>query len=203
MTDPPPARHILFLAVVFEGGLIVVAVVLGWLLNRPSLDLIEPSWRGVLTGLAATIPLVPPMLWCARTSWGPIRKMMAEVDTVIAPFFARSSVLELAVIAILAGLGEELLFRGLIQNGLADLTGTAIALLAASLAFGLLHMITPMYASLASLVGLYLGGLLLLTGDLVVPIVTHVAYDMVALSYVRQRWRKGDEVAGNRSKAIK
>jgi len=200
MTDPPPSRHILLLAIVFEGGLIVLAMVLGWLLNRPSLELIQPSWRGVLIGLALTVPLVPLMLWCSRSRWGPIRQLMVEIDAVIAPLLARSSLFDLAIIALLAGLGEELLFRGLVQNGLTDLAGTAIALAVTSLGFGLLHMVTPTYALLATVFGLYLGGLLLVTGDIVVPIVTHVAYDMIALSYLKQRWHEGG-VTGEASRS--
>ena len=51
----------------------------------------------------------------------------------------------------------------------------------ASLLFGLAHFLTVSYAMLASLVGLYLGVLLLLSGNLLVPIVVHALYDLIAL----------------------
>ncbi len=190
MTDPPPPRHILLLAIVFEGGLVGVAVLLGWVLGRPSLELIQPSWRGLLLGLAAAVPLIPVMLWCSHSEWGPMRRLMKEVDQAIAPFFARASVLALLIIAFLAGLGEELLFRGVIQPALLELSGTAISLIVTSLMFGLLHLITPTYAILAAAFGFYFGSLMLTTGDILVPIVAHAVYDVVALGFLRERGRR-------------
>ena len=190
MTDPPPSRSIIFLAIVFEGGLVGVAVLLGWLLGRPSVVLIQPSWRGLLLGVVAAVPLIPVLIWCLHSEWGPMRRLIREVDETIAPYFARASTLALLTIALLAGLGEELLFRGVIQAFLLDLTGTAIALIVTSLVFGLLHLITPTYAFLAAAFGLYLGGLMLATGDILVPIVAHAVYDVVALGFLRDRGRR-------------
>jgi membrane protease YdiL (CAAX protease family) len=63
------------------------------------------------------------------------------------------------------------------------------ALLLAAALFGVLHFITPAYAVLAGLLGLYMGVLYLVTGNLLVPIVVHSLYDFVALLYL-VRWRK-------------
>jgi hypothetical protein len=65
-----------------------------------------------------------------------------------------------------------------------------VALVVASAAFGLAHFITPAYAILAGLAGLYLGGLFLLQGSLTAPIVAHAVYDLVALNYVARRYRQ-------------
>jgi len=62
-------------------------------------------------------------------------------------------------------------------------------LLVASLLFGVVHWLTGLYALLAGMVGLYLGGLYLLTGNLLVPIVVHALYDIVALGYLRKAER--------------
>jgi len=187
MPKPISRRHILLLAIVFEGGLVALAVALGWLWDRPTLRLIQPTWRGFTWGMMATLPLLPALVWFSHSQWGPLRRLMAEVDEFIAPLFARSSLADVTAIALLAGVGEELLFRGLIQAGLTELAGAGVALIAASLLFGLLHWVTRTYAVLAALFGVYLGGLFLATGDLVAPIVTHAMYDVVALVYLRQR----------------
>ncbi|UCG85455.1 MAG: CPBP family intramembrane metalloprotease [Gemmatimonadota bacterium] len=189
MTEPAQRRHILLLAIAFEGGLVALAILLGWLWDRPTWGLIRPSWSGFLWGLAATLPLLPVLLWLSHSKWGPLQRLMAEIDEFIAPVFARSTLLDLAVIALLAGLGEELLFRGLIQTGLTDLAGTGVALMVTSLLFGLLHWVTRAYAVLAALFGVYLGGLLVVSGDIMAPIVTHALYDVVALRYLRTRGR--------------
>ena len=190
MTDSPPSRNIVLLIIVFEGGLVGLAALLAWLLGQPSFALVQPSWRGLLLGVVASGPLIPVMLWCLHSEWGPLRRLVREVDETIAPYFAHASTLDLLIIALLAGLGEELLFRGVIQAFLLELTGAAIALTVTSLLFGLLHFITPTYAFLAAAFGLYLGGLMLTTGDVLVPIVAHAVYDVVALGFLRKRGRR-------------
>jgi membrane protease YdiL (CAAX protease family) len=47
-----------------------------------------------------------------------------------------------------------------------------------------LHALTPTYALLAVLAGAYLGGVWLLSGNLLVVIVAHGIYDFVALLYL-------------------
>ena len=100
----------------------------------------------------------------------------------IAPLFAGSGPLALALVALLAGLGEETLFRGVIQPALAAHLPLWAALAVTAALFGLAHWITPTYALLAGIVGAYLGGLLLVSGNLLAPIVAHALYDLVALT---------------------
>jgi membrane protease YdiL (CAAX protease family) len=91
------------------------------------------------------------------------------------------------LIALLAGVGEELFFRGLLQPGLAGWTGAWTALILTSALFGVLHWITPAYAALAGLVGLYLGAFMAVSGNLLVPILVHALYDFFALRYLLGR----------------
>lgn len=181
-------------AVLFEGGLIVLAFLGGILLGRPSLELIRPSWQACLVGIGATVPLLPPVLWLSRSSWPPFKRLMHEVEETLAPLFSECTVLDLALIAILAGLGEEVLFRGLIQASLATSLGPWAALAVTSVLFGLLHLVTRTYAVIATIFGAYLGWLCIATGDLFVAVVTHSLYDFVALKYlVAQQGKQNNE----------
>ena len=74
-----------------------------------------------------------------------------------------------------------MLFRGLIQGALGRWLGPGPGLALASLCFVLLHPITPAYVVIASLMGAYLGGVWLASGNLLVVIVAHALYDFVAL----------------------
>jgi membrane protease YdiL (CAAX protease family) len=58
-----------------------------------------------------------------------------------------------------------------------------IAVGIASIIFGALHAVTPLYAGLAGLASVYFGWLYLATGNLAIPIVTHAFYDWAALLY--------------------
>ncbi len=64
------------------------------------------------------------------------------------------------------------------------LAGAWTGLAVASVVFGLLHAVTPTYAVLAALIGVYLGGLWQVTGNILTPIVTHALYDFLLLVYL-------------------
>jgi hypothetical protein len=185
---PPPRGRIVALAVLFEGGMVVLWLVLAEYLG------IVPGNQGAATvqalaaGVAATLPLLPLLWWMSRSRLGPLRRMMREVDEVLVPLLSRLTVADYALIALLAGIGEEGVFRGILQEGLSWKLPMPVAVAAASAVFGMLHFITPAYALLAGIMGAYLGALYVLSGNLLVPITVHALYDFIALLYLL-RWR--------------
>jgi membrane protease YdiL (CAAX protease family) len=80
-----------------------------------------------------------------------------------------------------AGVGEEMLFRGVLQGVLARWLGTWEGLAVASLLFGLLHPISTTYVVVAGLLGAYLGAVWILSGNLLVVVIAHAVYDYLAL----------------------
>jgi membrane protease YdiL (CAAX protease family) len=179
--------RIAWLAILFEAGLLLVAQFVGWLLGVSPLEGLRATLGAVAWGLLATAPLFAGMLLLSRSSWGPLQRISDELDEHLVPLFRNCTTLELALIALAAGFGEEALFRGALQAGLGGLLSSAAGIIVASVLFGAAHMITPMYAVLAALVGLYLGGLFIWSDNLFVVIVTHASYDFVALSYLISR----------------
>lgn len=83
-------------------------------------------------------------------------------------------------IALLPGLSEELLFRGVMLPALGlNITGVVVS----SLCFGILHLSGAeqwAYAVWATAVGLLLGYSAVATGNLLVPIVAHVFINLVS-----------------------
>ena len=118
---------------------------------------------------------------------GPLGRLNQAVDRFVVPLFAGCTWSDFAAISLIGGFGEELLFRGVVQAGLGHWLGTVPGWVLASVLFGLVHCITPAYAVIAALVGAYLGGLWLWSGNLLAPIVTHAVYDFVALAYLTRR----------------
>ncbi len=135
----------------------------------------------LLQGVLATVPLLLGLYWALRTQWPPVARLVDFVEQRLRPLFLGCSMSQLVMLSLLAGLAEEALFRGVVQLGMSRWLLPGGGLVAASVLFGLVHFLTFSYATLATLVGLYLGALLLLTGNLLVPIVVHALYDLIAL----------------------
>jgi membrane protease YdiL (CAAX protease family) len=192
--DPPESEDgggdsgremIVLLAILVEGGLLVLATVLGWAFDKPPVR--ELNWNaiGVLEGVAAALPMVAVFFLTQRWPVGPLRRLRRFAEEVIRPVLAPCTVIDLLGISVLAGLGEELFFRGTMQGVLSQwLDDWRLALVLASLVFGLLHAITFTYAALATLAGLYLGLAAHYTGNLLVAVVAHALYDFLVLLWL-------------------
>lgn len=170
-----------------EGGLAALAWGLGRLLSQPALEQFEWSFQGVAVGAGASLPLLGLFVLLMQSNRAPLLRIRQLLDEVLGALFGACSVLDLALISLLAGVGEEMLFRGVLQARLSTWLGLESGLAISSLVFGLLHAITPAYAMIATLFGLYLGGLLIATQNLLVPIVAHAVYDFLVLVYLLRR----------------
>ncbi|HEY2760118.1 MAG TPA: CPBP family intramembrane glutamic endopeptidase [Pirellulales bacterium] len=188
------APNIVRMGLLFEGVLALAACCIGLFLTTPPWQRIILRPLDIVWGLLATLPLVLGLLIMRRIRTGPLGKLNSTVDSMLVPMFARCTILQLALISVMAGLGEELLFRGVLQPVLIGWLGIAAGLCIASVIFGLLHAVTITYAVLATIVGVYLGWLALATGNLLGPIIAHGLYDFVALVYlIRSTPRRQDE----------
>src|SRR5439155_25435454 len=131
-----------------------------------------------------TGPLLVALMLLERVPIGPLRNLREMTSAVILRMFGGASIMQLAAVAVVAGLGEELLFRGLVQTGLSHFFGLAVGITTASLLFGVCHWLNTTYAILAMLAGAYFGACLLATGNILTPVVAHAAYDFLALLYL-------------------
>jgi uncharacterized protein len=194
---PWDRRTFLNLAGGFEGGLVLLALGLAWLTG---LDLWEITWfslTAVGQSLAALAPLVALFGVTYRWPAGPLQRIKEFLLEGLGPPLSACRWYDLVLIAALAGLGEELLFRGVMQTGVDRWAGRGVGLLSAALIFGLVHAVTRTYAVLAGLIGMYLGGLLYVwePPNLLVPILVHALYDLVAFWVVRTDFRNRANVA--------
>lgn len=184
----PTHTHVAFLALASEGGVGLLALFLSWLLGYPLHDALRWETAAWVWGTLAVVPLLGIMAMVLWAPWPPFRRLVAALDELVIPLFRTCNLADLALISALAGLGEEMLFRGVIQRVLADLGGESIGpwlgLVAASLLFGLAHAITRAYVGMSAIIGAYLGLLWMATENLLVPIVAHALYDFLALVYL-------------------
>lgn len=194
--ETPPLNFPL-VAALFEGGLAVAAVGLGWLVSHPPLATFQADVGALGLGIAATIPMLLLLVICLWSPWRACADIRRTVDRLVVPMVRDCTLPEIMVISLLAGIGEETLFRGVLQAtaanwlqlglGAWDTSGQVaqvIALLGMALLFGLLHGVSRSYAVLAGLIGVYLGWLWLATGNLLVPLTAHALYDVIAMIYL-------------------
>jgi membrane protease YdiL (CAAX protease family) len=86
------------------------------------------------------------------------------------------------VAAVGAALSEEFLFRGILQNCLAERIKGWVAVLITALVFGLLHTVWRLPQ--AFILGSFLGLLYLRTGSLIPPLLAHLTINTVAVTLV-------------------
>lgn len=176
-------RRPITFALGFESALGILALLLALLFGlRPWLS-IDSSASALGLSVLATVPMVAAILAVMRLRWDWVEALRRIVEDHLLPLFRNAGPAAVFAVALAAGIGEELLFRGVIQAGLEGLIGPVTALAVASLLFGLAHALTPAYFVLTCVMGLYLGWLYQATGNLVVPIMVHFLYDWVVLAW--------------------
>jgi hypothetical protein len=186
----PLTRPALFLlALAAELSLLLAALALGRLLDQPVWGTLEWQASAVALGAAASLPLLAFFAWTLHAAGGPLADIREFLESHARPFFGSWSGLELAAISLAAGVCEEVLFRGVLQAGLDRLFGPVLAVVLTGALFGVCHGVTRAYAVLAGLLGVYLGLLQVVSGNLLAPMVTHAIYDFVALMWLL-RWRR-------------
>ena len=173
----------------FEFGLLMVALIIGTLVGFDPLQTISRGpehWRLHLWHMVLGAALALPLLGVFIALDSIAEKLMHSVRDVLfetlAPVMMDAGWAGRALVSLAAGIGEEILFRGLIQDGLAQLWGVIPALLVASLIFGIAHWVNTPYLGFATGVGAIFGLLFIYTGSLVAPIVMHAVYDFLALN---------------------
>lgn len=175
------------LAMAFESSLGFVGVGIAGFTGISIVDRLQLTQSGVERGLIATLPMLLMLGVLTLSTWPPLVEIRKFVEPLVRELFAHSNWLEIALISIAAGVGEELLFRGALQPWIASWTDPLISLLVVSLLFGLAHAMSTSYFVFAALIGGYLGWLAMEYDDLVAPIVAHALYDFVAIIYIRNR----------------
>lgn len=197
-----PDQNIFWMACFTEGVLILLALGLAYLglydhgqsLGRINQDDVI---SGFYLGVLATLPLLLILFFFHFASFGWVNSFRQLAKETLYPLFSKMTLPELAIISILAGLGEELLFRWSIQGGIATIleptagpiAAVVIALIVASILFALCHAINGLYILLTLVVGLYLGWVMVITSNWMVPAFAHAIYDFIALFYL-VRWGK-------------
>lgn len=178
------AEQPLLAALVAEALLIPLALGLALLLGQtPWAEFPRPLGTLVIA-VAATVPLAAGLALFGR--YGPdwFRELESLVQPAVEMLFQGRGRAIVILASLLAGFGEELLFRGVLQAWLTGSMGPWPALGLAAVVFGLMHAVSRAYFVVATVMGLYLGLLYQLSGNLLLACLVHALYDWFAIEYV-------------------
>ena len=175
----------------FEATLTLLAILLGWLGNVDPFINLYFDEQALANGIMLTLPLVLMFYYMQQLQYSPLRKIRNLLLETLGSRLYRCHWTDLLVLSAIAGFSEEVLFRGALQPWLEDAFGLTIGLLLSNVVFALVHAVTPLYAILAMLMGLYLGISLDYSGErqLLTPIVIHGFYDFIAFIAILRDYR--------------
>lgn len=187
-------------AISFEIAIGFGGLILGMLIGPESRQMV-PQWfewkpigEGLLWGTLAAIPLTLAVIAMSAIPLESIRALHRVAIRQLRPMFGQFTWIQLVLVAVAAGISEEIFFRGWLQ---CFLTGpidpvapwqpkVALGVVLAGLGFGMCHALTPMYFVLASLAGIFFGVLLVESSNLLIPITAHAVYDILMLIRLRR-----------------
>lgn len=190
--SPDGGGRFLIWGLAFEAGLIPIALGIEWVFpGRPphsSLLAQLTDWNpiGIVEGLGAGVVLVFLFLGMERSAWSELKKIRKILRELLGSTLVGMTWIEFLVIGFCAGLGEEALFRGVLEP--------RIGWVGTNLLFGLLHPITVVYALLVMIAGGIFSGLLAWSGTLWCPILAHGLYDFVVLMLLARKYRQEGEM---------
>ncbi|MFO8003522.1 CPBP family intramembrane glutamic endopeptidase [Thioalkalivibrio sp.] len=175
------ARHPLRAAIVFQGALIPLAFLLAAWLEVPLLARFQWTGGAMITGIAATLPMLGLLGLLALSDLRAYQALAEQIRDFLWRLFHGAPPGAVALVALFAGLGEELLMRGVLQGWLAGHLPIEWAILLTALVFGLAHFISGFYFLFATLIGIWLGVVYHLTGNLLVVVLAHALYDWIVI----------------------
>ncbi len=169
----------------FQGLIAVVAVIALWLTGvevyASELPLVYVVLLGGIGGGLTYAVLCVVAAWQLADS-----HLLRDQMRFLYQFATSYSWPVLVTLSVLAGFGEELLFRGVIQGWLAERFGAVFAIAVASILFGLVHFLSFLYFVIATLLGVVLGLAYVWSESLLLIMVWHGVYDLVALYCLRR-----------------
>ncbi len=175
----------------FESALVLVAIFLGWIAEINPFEFIVFSEQALINGIMGTLPLCVIFLALNQITADPLQQIRKILQNTLGPSLVKHHWADLFVLAAIAGISEEILFRGLIQPWIENSWGVMAGLLVSSLIFGLVHAATFLYFIMATAVSIYLGLYLDYdsTRNLLTPIIIHGLYDFFAFVVIVRAYR--------------
>lgn len=162
-----------------------ILVLFAWIVaNSNAIELWPKTWPN-LGGIGAGVALLAV---CAGTLPLRMKYVRAAKSTTLWPTSSRDLPLWI-VLSFVAGIGEELVYRGVLTEVLRRWSGDiTLAVVGSALAFGVAHILQGWKLALfVFLIALGLQGVVIASGCLYVAMAVHVLYDVIAGVYYARK----------------
>ncbi|MBQ2619920.1 MAG: CPBP family intramembrane metalloprotease [Thermoguttaceae bacterium] len=181
-------------AILFEGAMAIVGALLALICG---LDLSKafhnPDFATMFSqfalgiGLAVGLGILFTVL--DYFPWSHLKKVSEKTKEFVNDAFKDSSLFNRFLVCLLAGVGEEILFRGFIfiaifefwPWGLEYNLNIIAAIAISSILFGLGHNVSALYFLITAMLGVTFCLVFLWTGSLIAPVIAHALYDFYAM----------------------
>ena len=147
------------------------------------------SWFGsldlstILTSMVVVVVTYAFIYWLTSHAWLNTHEMR-QLNTQLVALFKDLTWPQIIALSICAGVGEELLFRGLLQTWLVAKLNPLWGILGASVVFGLMHYLNSIYIFLTFVLGCLFGVAYYLTDSLLLIMIAHAVYDIIAFGVI-------------------
>jgi hypothetical protein len=165
---------------------IPAAIALAHLLKVDFSRHLEATPEAAFIGVGATLPPALTLFWFMLSTWRPVAAFRESQIAFLANLGFRLTPLRIALLSAIAGIGEELLFRGVLQAAADRHMPSLAAILLPNVLFAALHARALVYALAAGAIGVYLGVLFWTSGSLIAAMIAHALYDCIAFEWARR-----------------
>lgn len=180
-----PAKAMAMLLVPQAAFVVLAFVVHIWSGVWP-LERFAVTVQGLFLGIVAAIGLIA-IVYGTRPL---LPKIWEDLDYRASRLFAQAPFAlnwpMIILLSAVAGIGEEIVFRGALQVWLETVSPVWFAIIAQAVIFAALHPISRAYVVYVLLIGLALGVIYVVTGNLLVTMIAHFLYDVFALERLRR-----------------
>jgi len=159
-----------------------LGVALSWL-HAPWQWLGDLGWSAVFYGVALGLVIYLLGFIFSCSPWTKTRAMH-DLLTTLHQLFQNFSWPQIVAVSLLAGIGEELLIRAVLQTFLVSNVGVFWGIVSASFIFGLLHFMTKTYVFLTFALGLLFGIAFHYSDSIVLVMIAHTIYDIIAFAMI-------------------
>ena len=181
----------LCMAGLVQGAVLLLALVIGWIVGNPPWLQCAWSYEAAIWGILATIPMLLFLMVVYHSRARNLVQIRTLIREQLGAQLDSCGILDLAFVAVLAGISEEFLFRGVVEPYFSR-WGPIAGLIVCNLLFSACHAVTTTYVILTAILGCYLSLTLRLTSEpnLLVPMICHSLYDFVAFLVYRNAFRR-------------